>query len=147
MMSGRTELKDIRVAVQEGTSLVFDNEECFHRVRELWGNGSRKMIAFNLLRHDAVHPLDARQVVVNWKHHTRHFVEQSLREIVADDAVIGNEWLVHLMQSYVVGDKHYIARAMDHHRKCKMVQSEKVKVLSTDLQSDGQPRRRVYAYS
>merc|ERR1712083_402084 len=124
---------DIRVAVKEGTSLVLDNDKCFHRVRELWGNGSRKMIAFNLLRHDAVHPLDA-----------RHVVEQSLREIVDDDGVIGNEWLVHLLQAYVVGDQRYIERAMDQQRKCKMAQSETVKVSSAQLQSNGYNQQQVH---
>ena len=57
------------------------------------------------------------QVIVNWVFHSRHFVESSLREIV--DNSHGNQWLVHLIQDYVVGGKDYIEKASDFYRNTR----------------------------
>jgi len=72
-----TELTHSEVKLFEGTSLVFSNDYCYHRVRKLYGNGSRKIIAFFLLRDSSVHPFDARNVTVNVKHHGTYFVAQT----------------------------------------------------------------------
>merc|ERR1712217_294144 len=109
------ELTHSEVKLSEGTSLVFSNDYCYHRVRRLYGNGSRKIIAFFLLRDSSVHPFDARNVAVNAKHHATYFVVQTLREMDQ----YGHSWLIELIQQYVVGDREYIAKAMDANRESR----------------------------
>ena len=99
---------------------------CFVTVRKLHGTGSRKIIAFFLMRHNAVHCIDASNVVVNWKHHGREFVERSLKEIedIGLESISGNEWLIPLILEYMVGDRQYIARAADFYRQCRLASAD-----------------------
>ena len=140
-LEGQTTICDYTIPVQEGMSLVFSNVFAYHRVRELYGNGSRKIIAFFLLRNDALHPLDARRVVVNWKHHARVFVQQALREFVPNDSVVNHKWLVDLVQDYVVGDESFVKKAIDKYRDCRNAQGHKVSAPSTGIVSRGRPMR------
>merc|ERR1712217_47551 len=109
------ELTHSEVKLFEGTSLVFSNDYCYHRVRKLYGNGSRKIIAFFLLRDSSVHPFDARNVAVNVKHHATYFVVQTLREMNQH----GHSWLIQLVKHYVVGDNKYITNALDAYRESR----------------------------
>ena len=109
--------------VSEGTSLVFSNYHCSHQVQKLYGTGARKIISFFLLGNQAAPLLDARSVVVNWSEKARGFVESMLRDIEEMNPLAasgGNEWMVHLVQQYVVGDHEYVERAADLHRECRM---------------------------
>merc|ERR1719244_1782232 len=171
-------LKQIRVPVSEGLSLVFSNDLCYHRVCKLHGNGSRKLIAFFLLRDGLESVLDrdrnvmnqrypmpmmpmmpnfngmmnqdlsslysyrmargvisARNVVVNLKYHSKHFVESNLRQILSADeyGARGNEWLIELVSCFVVGDRKYVERAMDINRRCRLVQAQQAQTDQAEL--------------
>ena len=139
-----TEMKRLKVELSEGTSLVFSNDYCYHRVCKLHGNGSRKMIAFFLLRGSAVHPFDARDVAVNLKHHATHFVEQSLRAIDDENMWRGNAWLIRLVQQYVVGDRAHIAKALDIYRDCRQAQSYEIRTHRRDLERRNRYRLNPY---
>ena len=57
---------------------------------------------------------------MNWKAHSKHFVESSLRNLQNTNALArGNEWVVRLVQEYVVGNKEYIKSAADMYRRCR----------------------------
>ena len=112
---------------------MFSNDFCHHRVSKLYGNGSRKIIAFFLLRDSADHPLDARNLTVNLKYHAIAFVEQSLREI-DEDGMRGNGWLVRMIIHFVVGDRKYIEKAMDIYCECR-----KARPRQNPLQAVSQP--------
>ena len=57
---------------------------------------------------------------MNWKAHSKHFVESSLRNLQNINALVrGNEWLVLLVQEYVVGNTEYIKNAADMYRRCR----------------------------
>jgi len=108
--------KAIGIDVVEGTSLVFHNALCYHRVRELHGTGSRKIISFFLLHPDAPNRIDASNVVVNWDRRARDFVESCFIEMEEYE----HSWLIGLVLEYVVGDREYIAKAADQHEKCRL---------------------------
>ena len=58
---------------------------------------------------------------MNWKAHSKHFVESSLRNLQNTNVFArGNEWLAHLVQDYVVGNQEYIKRASDMYGKCRL---------------------------
>ena len=62
---------------------------------------------------------------MNWKAHSKHFVESSLRNLQNTNALArGNEWLVLLVQEYVVGNTEYIKNASDMYRRCSMKLNE-----------------------
>ena len=62
-----------------------------------------------------------KQIVVNWKAHSKHFVESWLRNLQNFNVLArGNEWLVNLVQDYVVGNQEYIKRAADMYGKCRL---------------------------
>merc|ERR1712217_914886 len=133
-----TKLRHSEVKVSEGTSLVFSNDYCYHRVRKLYGNGSRKIIAFFLLRDSSVYPFDARNVAVNVKHHAMYFVEQSLREMNQ----YGHLWLIRMIQQYVVGDKGYISMALDAYRESKRAQDYDISTQESQMASPIRHRMR-----
>ena len=48
-------------------------------------------------------------------------MENSLRNLRNTNALAGgNEWAVHLVQEYVVGNKEYIKSALDMYRRCRL---------------------------
>ena len=48
-------------------------------------------------------------------------MENSLRNLQNTNALArGNEWVVVLVQEYVVGNKEYIKNASDMYRRCRM---------------------------
>ena len=62
-----------------------------------------------------------KQITVNWKAHSKQFVESSLRKLQNTNALArGNEWLVLLVQEYVVGNEEYIQKASDMYRRCRL---------------------------
>jgi len=132
---GGSRLQKCSVRISEGLSLVFSNDLCYHKVCKLHGNGSRKMIAFFLLRDGANHSLSAQDVVVNWEYHSKHFVESNLRQILSADeyGAQGNEWMIQLIQKYVVGDRKYVERAMDINRRCRLVQAQQAQTDQAEL--------------
>jgi len=81
--------------------------------------------------------MTAQTVVVNWKHHSRHFVESHLRDILGakEYGARGNEWLIRLVQEYVVGNRQYIEKAMDINRHCRFVQGKQLQVEQHELTS------------
>ena len=131
---GRTALKRTKIPLSEGSSLVFSNSLCYHRVCPLFGTGSRKIMAFFLLRNGAPHSIDSRSVIVNLKHHTRYFVMQSLRKFQDNDS---GEWLIGLIQQYVVGSQEYIAEATNRFRHCRKAQGYTIKTSASQMVSGG----------
>jgi len=93
---------------------------CYHRVRELHGTGSRKIISFYLLHPDAQNRIDASNVVVNWDRRARDFVESCFIEMEDYD----NSWLIGLVLEFVVGDREYIAKAADQYKQCRLAISD-----------------------
>ena len=48
-------------------------------------------------------------------------MENSLRNLQNTNALArGSEWVVHLVQEYVVGDKEYIKNAAHMYRRCRL---------------------------
>ena len=48
-------------------------------------------------------------------------MDNSLRNLQNTNALAqGNEWMVHLVQEYVVGNTEYIKNAVNMYRRCRM---------------------------
>merc|ERR1719474_1931326 len=79
--------------------------------------------------------ISARNVVVNLKYHSKHFVESNLRQILSADeyGARGNEWLIELVSCFVVGDRKYVERAMDINRRCRLVQAQQAQTDQAEL--------------
>ena len=61
------------------------------------------------------------QITVNWNAHSKNFVENSLRNLQNTNALArGNEWVVKLVQEYVVGNTEHIKNAVDMYRRCRL---------------------------
>ena len=69
--------------------------------------------------------------MVNWSEKARVFVESTLRDMEDMNPLVasgGNEWMVHLVQQYVVGDHEYVERAADLHRECRMAIAHEIEL-------------------
>eukprot|EP01083_Nonionella_stella_P297837 1011198_1 len=134
---GVTELQSTRIAVKEGTSLVFSNELCYHRVCTLYGTGSRKILAFFLIAPGLTVniPIDARFVVVNWEHHAKFILLKWLEEW--DE---GYDWILDIVCAYVVGDKAYVEKAIEMYNKCRRAYHHEITYHKMEITSTGRRR-------
>eukprot|EP00484_Ammonia_sp_Unknown_P003458 CAMPEP_0197077110 /NCGR_PEP_ID=MMETSP1384-20130603/212451_1 /TAXON_ID=29189 /ORGANISM="Ammonia sp." /LENGTH=552 /DNA_ID=CAMNT_0042515969 /DNA_START=194 /DNA_END=1853 /DNA_ORIENTATION=- len=137
--SGVTVLRETSVAVNEGSSVVFNNKLCYHRVSKLYGNGSRKIIAFFLLSPSRWYSaIDARFVVVNWKYHAEHLLFQWLKE---EGLMNGYEWILDILCEYVVGDRKYIEDATEFYNECRRAYSGELTFDASSITSRGRSKR------
>eukprot|EP00485_Elphidium_margaritaceum_P013319 CAMPEP_0202729184 /NCGR_PEP_ID=MMETSP1385-20130828/186003_1 /ASSEMBLY_ACC=CAM_ASM_000861 /TAXON_ID=933848 /ORGANISM="Elphidium margaritaceum" /LENGTH=649 /DNA_ID=CAMNT_0049395441 /DNA_START=45 /DNA_END=1995 /DNA_ORIENTATION=+ len=137
---GATTLERTEIAVQEGTSLVFCNDKCYHRVSELYGSGSRKIIAFFLLRPNGRSfsgPIDAGLVVVNWKFHGKQLLLKWLRDDRLVHAFDGYEWMIQIVSEFLVGDRRYIEDATELFNECRRGYAEDLTFDESDITSNG----------
>eukprot|EP01083_Nonionella_stella_P318819 1167306_1 len=129
--SGVTELKETNIEVKEGTSLVFSNDLCYHRVCKLYGTGSRKILAFFLIAPVQI-TIDARFVVVNWQYHAKCMLLKWLREFNE-----GYDWVLDIVCEYVVGDKKYVQKAREMYKKCRTAYHHEITYHKVQITSTG----------
>jgi len=138
---GITVLRETSVSVKEGMSLVFNNKLCYHRVSKLYGNGSRKIIAFFLITPNHLRStpmLDALSIVVNWKYHTQYLVFEWLKE---EGLLNGYEWMLDILYEFVVGDKRYVEEAVELYVKCRKSYGYEISYNESEITSRGQARQ------
>eukprot|EP01083_Nonionella_stella_P199082 730308_1 len=148
---GATALQDIKIKPKEQMSVVFSNDLCYHRVLQLYGNGSRKMLAFFLLRPNiGVNvSIDARFVVVNWQYHAKKLVLKWMSLDMLKNS--GCEWLLLAIYEFIVGNKKYIEEATELYNQCRRAFVEDISQTEQQITSTGHlkinpfnRRRRIY---
>ena len=120
-------LKDTKVNVKEKMSIVFSNDLCYHKVSSLFGNGSRKIICFFLLRPNESSlniSIDARFVVTNWKFHTEYLLLKWLKKEAL--LINGYQFMLNVIIEFVIGDRKYIQKATNLYTKCRRSYKQKL---------------------